>query len=614
MVIAHLMQCARTGAYLNEQVYRALGDAKDSQLVIGLRGKPCVQVSPGAFIEPDFVFWTDPGLGQWAHQLPHGHRQYQSFFDLVGVTESPSPSQAEGVLRRISRSIGNDPLDDRDRAVVHRCWELLDQHLTDDDSRSDTEVVLTRLGAIRSALDARGMLEKPEMLLFVDGRRLAEKIELISNNLIRRDRTTQRALAAAGARPAEDVIDTFVDPGIPSAPAGELRALVEERAPAIRRLVESHRDEGLAYDVGRLSAIEFLAMPDLVIEYHIRFAHRVQITDPEAAEAVFLDDRDQLLVRAQTSSRHLARELARCIEPDADVSVIAPSLHEVLSAATLGDAMEVLNEYGVRDLDEANWEHIVTQTSDQHGNTVDDLDPREPEESSSQEQEGTPELDAEQQTGRQDGDTGRGSSREDDGSGNGDTNPKKGSSRKGSGHRRTQMASFVSFDDDGDSDFDEHGDEVPKRSPVDAAGVCRVLKHEESCGRVPEEQAHNNPGFDVLSRDADGKLLRRIEIKSIGGRWTGFGVWMSAKQLEDNQTYGDDFWLYVVEHAEDDDAAVIHRIQNPASNATKFGFDAGWQALREPDIERDDSGKPLIRSTRRLLGWGQAASTADHPD
>ena len=105
------------------------------------------------------------------------------------------------------------------------------------------------------------MLEKPEMLLFVDGRRLAEKIELISNNLIRRDRTTQRALAAAGVRAAEDLIDTFVDPDIASSPADALKALVVDRRPAIRRLVESHRDDELAYDVSRLDDVEFLEMP-----------------------------------------------------------------------------------------------------------------------------------------------------------------------------------------------------------------------------------------------------------------------------------------------------------------------------------------------------------------
>jgi hypothetical protein len=588
MVIAHLRYCVRTGTRLNEQVYRALGDVKESQpvqAVRGLRGERCVQVSSGAFIESSFVFWTDPGLGRWAYQLPHEHRQYQSFFDRVGVTESPSPGQIEGVLRRISRSVGNDILDDGDRTVVHRCWELLDQQLSDQESRREAESVLTRLGPVRSALDARGMLEKPEMLLFIDGRRLAEKIELISNNLIRRDRTTQRALAAAGIRPAEDVIDTFVDSGIPSTPAMELRALVAERTPAILRLVESYRDEGLAYDAGRLKDIEFLTMPDLVIEYHVRFAHQVQVTDPEPAEAVFLDGKDQLLVRTEIPSRHLARELARCIEPEADVSAIAPSLHEILSAPTLGDAIEVLNEYGVRDLDEADWEHIATQLSIDHGDTVEDLDPRQP---SSQAEGDTPGADF--QGGEPDGHPDGVPSQADGGSGVGSSKARKRRSRSASGQRRAQMASYVSFNDDGGTDFDERGDEAAERSSVDAAGVRRVLEYEESRDRVPEEQARNNPGFDVLSRDANGNLLRKIEIKSIGGSWTGFGVWMSARQFAENETSGDDFWLYVVEHAEDDDAAVIHRIPNPARKATKFGFDAGWQALGEADVEVDDSG------------------------
>ena len=47
----------------------------------------------------------------------------------------------------------------------------------------------------------------------------------------------------------------------------------------------------------------------------------------------------------------------------------------------------------------------------------------------------------------------------------------------------------------------------------------------------------------------------------------------------------------------------LSTVQNPVGEATKFGFDAGWQALREPDIERDDTGKALVNSTRRLLGW-----------
>jgi hypothetical protein len=190
------------------------------------------------------------------------------------------------------------------------------------------------------------------------------------------------------------------------------------------------------------------------------------------------------------------------------------------------------------------------------------------------------------------------------GVGTGSTNAgrKRVQRRSGGGQRRTHMASFVSFDDE-ERDHDERGDEAPEKSPVDSAGVRRVLEYERSCGRTPEEQTHNNPGYDVLSKDADGAVLRRIEIKSIGGPWTGFGVWMSSTQLEENRNHPDDFWLYVVEHAEDDDAAVIHRIHDPVGQATKYGFDAGWQALREPEIERDDTGRALVGSTRRLLGW-----------
>lgn len=602
MVIAHLRHCAATRTPLREQVYRALGEAKDSHLVSALRGEPCIQVSTGDFVEPGVVFWTDAGLGQWAHQLPHGHRSYQQFFDLVGVRDAPDASQVEGILRRVSRTIGNDALSDADRAVVHRCWELLDEHLAEAASRSDAVEVLARLRSIRTAPDARGMLEKPEMLLFVDGRRLAEKIELIGNNLIRRDRTTQRPLIAAGVRAAEDLIDTFVDPDIASTPADGLKELVVERRPAIRRLVESHRDEDLAYDVSRLDNVEFMAIPGLVIEYRVRFAHRVQITDPEPTEAVFLVDKNQLLVRAETPSRHIARELARCIEPDADVSIIAPPLHEILSAPSLDEAMEVLNEYGVRDLDEAEWEHVATQVSNE-GDPDDDSVSHERDRAETSDEPKPLQGDEGSHGCEPNGASGGEPTVDPGDTGGAGGSPKKSPSRKGTGQRRTQMASFVGFGDD-EREFDESADEAPERSPVDAAGVLRVLEYEESCGREPKEQAHNNPGFDVLSLDADGNVLRRIEIKSIGGAWTGFGVWMSATQMDENRTHGDDFWLYVVEHAEDDDAAVIHRIHNPAGEATKFGFDAGWQALREPEIERDESGGALVRSTRRLLGWG----------
>jgi hypothetical protein len=51
---------------------------------------------------------------------------------------------------------------------------------------------------------------------------------------------------------------------------------------------------------------------------------------------------------------------------------------------------------------------------------------------------------------------------------------------------------------------------------------------------------------------------------------------MSATQVEDNRASGDDYWLYVVEHADDPDAATLHRIQHqPAKPRSLASTPAG---------------------------------------
>ncbi|SDP61094.1 protein of unknown function [Pedococcus dokdonensis] len=610
MVIAHLRHCVSGNSRLHPEVYRALGQAKEEHAVRALSREPCVQIGDGVFVEPNTVFWSDPGLGEWAHVLAPGHRDYQAFFDRVGVSESAQPAHVEETLRRISRAAGNTRLDEDAKRVVHRCWELLDQHLHES---ADT---LPRLGAIRSAVGPRDVLEKPELLLFADGRRLAETILLIRDNLIRRDRSTHRALAAAGVRPAEEVITPCINEGAPSTEASSLAALVDDRRPALERLAEAQRvEDGAQYDLNRLAETGIEVMPDLTVEYVTRFAHQHQVDPPRPTEAIYLPDENRLIVRTETPNRHIAREIALCIAPGIDVSSLAPSILEVLTASDLTGAMTVLDEYGVRDLDHTEWERVGSQTSvEVEDLDLDPLTPSDPDLASNQLDDPPVSSDddstdyaaldaASEPGGNADGDGTPSST---------NSSRKRPQRRSGSGQRRTHMASFVSFDDE-DQGHDDGGDEAPEKSPVDIAGVRRVLEYERSCGRTPEEQAHNNPGYDILSKDSDGAVLRRIEIKSIGGAWTGFGVWMSATQLEENRTHPDDFWLYVVEHAEDDDAAVIHRIQNPVGEATKFGFDAGWQALREPEIERDESGKALIASTRRLLVWDGSTSASQPP-
>jgi hypothetical protein len=165
--------------------------------------------------------------------------------------------------------------------------------------------------------------------------------------------------------------------------------------------------------------------------------------------------------------------------------------------------------------------------------------------------------------------------------------------------RQTRLRSYVVEVDEDERDHGTIGDESPDNSPVDLAGVQRVLKYERMCGRDPHEMAHSNEGFDMESKDGDA-VLRRIEVKSTGGLWSTAGVMLSRRQYQQSVEDGDTFWLYVVENAMEDDFK-IYRIQNPAKKIDYFGFDGGWKDAAEPDVERDSDGTPTARETRRLL-------------
>jgi hypothetical protein len=118
-------------------------------------------------------------------------------------------------------------------------------------------------------------------------------------------------------------------------------------------------------------------------------------------------------------------------------------------------------------------------------------------------------------------------------------------------------------------------------SPVDQAGVRQVTEFERAAGRHPEVMPHENPGFDVISRDDVGHIVRHIEVKSTAGGWDDMGVGLTRPQFEFAQQHRDTFWLYVVEHALDDRQIRVMRIADPIGRADEFRFDDGWSAVSE---------------------------------
>jgi hypothetical protein len=63
-------------------------------------------------------------------------------------------------------------------------------------------------------------------------------------------------------------------------------------------------------------------------------------------------------------------------------------------------------------------------------------------------------------------------------------------------------------------------------------------------------------------------------------------VGLSRTQFECARERGEDYWLYVVEHAGENEVRII-RIQDPVGKARTFTFDHGWINVAEPDGTAD---------------------------
>jgi hypothetical protein len=118
-----------------------------------------------------------------------------------------------------------------------------------------------------------------------------------------------------------------------------------------------------------------------------------------------------------------------------------------------------------------------------------------------------------------------------------------------------------------------------KRNATGNTGIQKVLEYERKQNRNPQDKSDEKLGYDIESADVDG-AKRFIEVKSVSGNWDALGVGMTAPEFQKAQELSEQYWLYVVERTEQDDAE-IHRIQNPAHLVNQFFYDKGWKGLSE---------------------------------
>ncbi len=92
---------------------------------------------------------------------------------------------------------------------------------------------------------------------------------------------------------------------------------------------------------------------------------------------------------------------------------------------------------------------------------------------------------------------------------------------------------------------------------TDRRAVAAVLTAERLLGRIPEEQDHNNPGFDVLSTDPETQTVYFIEVK--GHRPATTEIHVSASQIRKAKMNPERFRLAVVRVPNEDDGTPLVR-------------------------------------------------------
>jgi 2Fe-2S type ferredoxin len=146
-----------------------------------------------------------------------------------------------------------------------------------------------------------------------------------------------------------------------------------------------------------------------------------------------------------------------------------------------------------------------------------------------------------------------------------------------------------------------------KRDEIDERGIEKVVAYEKQQGRFPEVKPHNNRGFDILSRNADGEAVRTIEVKSKGGKWDS--VLVSKAQFETALERNTNFWLYVVERSLDDDNYEIYQIQNPAHKVQKFAYKNDWINIAEKALFDQSDLKTMQRSSSKAIEQNENIAT-----
>lgn len=586
-VVAHLLECATRGETVNNQVYRFLNDNADHPALDGLTGRPCILTPDGRYLQPEHLFRAPHPFGRFRSVVGAELRGMDSLWERLRIRESPDASDAVGVLVDVSDEFGaaNEALDDEALLVVMRAWRLIERALD-----GSEEIDLGRLEDVKCIPDLRQILLRPDRALFDDAPEYADALQArIGDMLIRKPEGAWRAMARVGVRSLAAGVEVELHEATDEVDDEEVGGLIAERRRQIFRAVDPLLSgSGTTEVLSRLDALSFGRVSRLEVVYRLHLPGSNVDLRSEVLPATTVLVADRILRTSDpVSSVELARELAKRIAPSVERTALVPALALALQPGTPNDADAALDSAGVPRLDSAVEGSVVPAVLEVLGGAElpddqvtfgvqTDSDTVRPEpdattapqsdESQTGAEEPAPPDDSEYESAPSAGEPRAGDGRRTD---------RRRPPTKGT--RRTFLRSYVS--PIGDADDQELQDDGG-RSETDVAGTTAVLAYERSYGREPTLMPHDNPGFDIESRNPSGEVARYIEVKSLTGEWTDLGAGLSARQYQEGSERRGQFWLYVVEHATSDPQ--VYPIQDPVGKVDQFMFDDNWKLIAGP--------------------------------
>ena len=602
LVVKHLLFCSERRTPVNKEVYRYLNDNSKDPTIEQLTGKACLLDKNNQYFAADHAFWAEHPFGRFRYKLNPDMRKYSDLLEKLGVREHPGPQDAKAVLLEIAHQYGkvNQPLDEEAYAVCMACWRIMSTSLQEGEIGKEE---IESLSGEKVIPDDRKVLNIPTHMFFEDRAGLAEKFgDFLKHNVIPRHQGVWKAMEAAGVRTLRTAVEPVLLECTDPVEDGLLKGRIISRKTQLARVLDPFGDTiKLQEALSILETLTYVQSTELKIQYLLRAFDTECTSSPENVPASYHQNEGKFYYvrkNGNISWPSIARELALCIAPELDPGQLASGLKEVLSAQNDKDAEMVLNELGFAPLEPTK---TITPVSEE---VVDDFggdqipEEKEPlpqpservEEDLSEQsltpgealsgifgEAGVPPTDTAQpiEEAERKAEHGRGKASADGIS----RQERTKALRKKKGKLRTYVyAEGSEYEEPPNHHVSEQS------SAVDKAGIDRVVEYERYRGRIAKVMPHEHPGYDIESRDESGEVVRYIEVKSLSGDWGASGAALTKTQFEKGIEFGDRYWLYVVERAQQDNYK-IHPIQNPAQRVNEFIYDDGWKNVASTDTE-----------------------------